>query len=73
MAQICESDMRKNNKKNPYILFNIGSTIRAGFRNEVRVPVWDATFQVTIINLFDHETVTYQLGFTTSKSILLIK
>ena len=33
----------------------------------------DATFKVTIINLFDHETVTCQLGFTTSKSILLNK
>ena len=33
----------------------------------------DATFKVTIINLFDHETVTCQLGFTTLKSILLNK
>ena len=80
MVQICEPDMRNNNNKKTYIiiiyllfLFNIGSTIRAGFPNEDRVAVRDATLKVTIINLFDHETVTCQLGFTTSKRILLNK
>jgi len=46
---------------------------RAGLPNEEYIPVGDVTFKVTIIHYFDHETVTCQLGFATSKSILLNK
>lgn len=74
MAQICEPDMRKNNKKPHIFCLTLAAQLeQASMHNEDRVPVRDATFKVTIINLFDHETVTCQLRFTTSKSILLNK